>query len=395
MEILILITLIAFVFIGGYYFGKIFEKLSLPAVLGMTVLGVLGSLTLKSQIPISFWFIAPFVQSLALVVILLRAGLGISKETLQKIGKTAIVLGIVPCLFEGVSYLFLFKYLLGFSWVESGAIGFILAAVSPAVIVPSMLELKDKGYGKVKEIPTLVLAAASIDDVFAITLFSVFSGVYLGSELSLVLTLSSIPVKLILGGLTGLLSGYTLVQIYKRIENKLLIKVIGLVMVGYALLEFGKYSSLATLLGLMFLGYYLLEKLPSNALVFSKQLGKFWRIAQIALFVIIGLQVDISKLSDTGFIAIGIIFLGLVSRSIGVVLSVYNTGLNTKEKSFVVMSYTPKATVQAVMGGIPLALGMANGAEMLAISVLSIVITAPMGLILIRYFGPKFLEKDA
>lgn len=381
---------------GGWLSGKIFTRLKLPSVLGMTLLGVLISLFIKDEIPNVVWEIAPFLKSLALIVILLRAGLGIKRSVLKKVGKTALLMSFIPCLFEGAS-LTVFLYLLTpFDIITSALTASLLSAVSPAVVVPSMLNLKEAGYGGKKDVPTLVLAGASLDDIFAITLFTLFIGLATGDGSSLGLTLLSIPISIIGGIICGLIIGFGLSGYFKKYHNKLkgTEKALIIMTISLFLIQVGEWLHVAALLGVMTAGFIVLERAEQAAHETARHLNGVWVFAEIILFVIIGSSVDISAAMDVGFTGILIILLGLLFRSMGVLTATIGSGLNMREKLFCIISYLPKATVQAALGAVALEKGLPFGKEILAFAVMAIIITAPLGLIGINIFGPKLLKKE-
>lgn len=381
---------------GGWLIGKLFAKMKLPAVLGMTLFGVFISIVLKDFISGSLWDIAPFLKSLALIVILLRAGLGIKKSVLKRVGKTALFMAFIPCIFEGVTLTLLFYFLTPFDLLSAALTGSLLAAVSPAVVVPSMLNLKEGGFGAKKEVPTLVLAGASLDDVFAITVFTMFIGISSGSNLHIGRTLLSIPISIIGGIAAGLLVGYLLSLYFKKFHDRLKAteKALIILVLSLFLFEIGDFIQIAALLGVMTAGFIVLERAEKAAHETARQLNSAWVFAEIILFVLIGASVDIDVALDGGLIGIVIILIGLVFRSFGVFIATIGSGLNIKERVFCIISYLPKATVQAALGAVALERGLPFGKEILAYAVLAIILTAPIGLIGINIFGSKLLERD-
>jgi solute carrier family 9B (sodium/hydrogen exchanger), member 1/2 len=386
--------LIVAILIGGWFFGKLFTKIGLPSVLGMTLWGVTISFFYKAVFPDVIWQISPFFKSLALIVILLRAGLGINRITLKKVGLPAILLSFIPCLFEGFTLMFLFHLIVGFDYVVAGVCAFLIAAVSPAVVVPSMLDLKERGFGKKNDVPTMILAGASLDDVFAITIFTIFMGMAGGSQISISRSLLQIPLSIIGGIGGGLILGFLLVYYFNRNQERMRATEKTLLLLGTAILlvQVGDWIHVAALLGVMTTGFLLLEKSEKAAHELAYNLNKAWVFAEILLFVLIGMSVDISVAVSGGMKGLLIISLGLIARSAGVLIAVSFAPITWKERLFCVFSYLPKATVQAAMGSVPLAAGIAGGEQILAFAVLSIVFTAPLGLLLIRKFGPKLLS---
>jgi NhaP-type Na+/H+ or K+/H+ antiporter len=393
---------LAVIIILGLLFNRLFESLKLPGLLGMLILGViLGPYGLD-------WLFKDFLMTedvirlssdfrkIALIVILLRAGFGIKKETLEKVGIPALKLSCIPGVMEGFTVLGLGMYFLNLSFIEAGMLGFIIAAVSPAVVVPSMLNLVEKGKGAAKGIPTMILAGASIDDVIAITVFSSFLGMYGGGKVNLGRQLLNIPVSIILGGLIGAGIGFILVWFFKKYhlrDTKKVLMILSIAILFTALEDIlATYVPLASLLGVMTIGFIILEYYPKLAGRLSVMFNKIWVFAEILLFVLVGAQVNVTVAFETGLIGIVIIAGGLLARSLGVFLSLIGTNLTSKERWFCVIAYTPKATVQAAIGAVPLAAGVLSGDIILAMAVLAIMVTAPLGAIGIRIAGEAFLE---
>ncbi|WP_434293696.1 cation:proton antiporter domain-containing protein [Clostridium botulinum] len=389
---------LAIIILLGLIANKLFEKLKLPGLLGMLILGILIGPHGLDWLSKDILNASSDLRKIALIVILLRAGLGLNKEELKLVGKTALKLSCIPGIIEGLFIAIASVKLLGFSFVQGGLLGFIIAAVSPAVVVPQMLNLIDKGLGKAKGIPTLILAGASIDDVFAITIFSTFLGLYAGKNINIAIQILKIPVSIILGTLIGVLSAIIIIKIFKKypIDNTKKILIILSISIILTLIEAllkGKLE-IASLLGVMALGFVISDKIPSIGDKVSKGLNEIWVFAQILLFVLVGAEVNMVIAFKSGFLGIIIIALGLIGRSIGVLISLKGSNLNKKERLFCVIAYIPKATVQAAMGAVPLANGVAAGDIILAIAVLSILTTAPLGAIAINLSGPKLLESN-
>ncbi len=389
---------LAIIILLGLIANKLFEKLKLPGLLGMLILGIIIGPHGLNWLSKDILNASSDLRKIALIVILLRAGLGLNKDELKLVGKTALKLSCIPGIIEGLFIAIASVKLLGFSFIQGGLLGFIIAAVSPAVVVPQMLNLIDKGLGKAKGIPTLILAGASIDDVFAITIFSTFLGLYAGKNINIAIQILKIPVSIILGTLIGVLSAMIIIKIFKKypIDNTKKILIILSISIILTLIEAllkGKLQ-IASLLGVMSLGFVISDKIPSIGDKVSKGLNEIWVFAQILLFVLVGAEVNMVIAFKSGFLGIIIIALGLIGRSIGVLISLKGSNLNTKEKLFCVIAYIPKATVQAAMGAVPLANGVAAGDIILAIAVLSILTTAPLGAIAINLSGPRLLESN-
>jgi NhaP-type Na+/H+ or K+/H+ antiporter len=399
---------LALILISALFLSYLFNKVNLPGLLGMVLAGILlGPSALGLVSPEVLVLLKEF-KTVALIVILIRAGLGIHKKTLHKVGKPAILMSFIPGVLEGLAVLLAAHLLLGFTWIEGGMLGFIIAAVSPAVVVPQMLELKELGFGKKKEVPTLVLAGASVDDVIAITLFGVFVGLASGQNIPIGELLWKVPSGIILGALIGALIGYLLVWFFKRYHLRDTKKVLIFIVVAVSFHAFTELHPvknsipLAGLLGVMSIGFIILETYGKLAKRLALKFNKVWVLAEILLFVYIGTEVQIAQLNSQ-ILGIGILILtvGLTARSIGVWMSLSTSDLNRKEKLFCMVAYLPKATVQAAIGAVPLTLildgnlgttSMATGQTILSLAVLSIVVTAPIGAIGIKLGGKRLLS---
>ncbi|TCK98448.1 sodium/proton antiporter (CPA1 family) [Natranaerovirga hydrolytica] len=389
-----LVTSLGLVTVLGLIANYLFVKMKLPGLLGMLLLGIAIGPYGMDWLSEEMLMVSADFRKIALIIILLRAGLGIKKEDLNKVGQQAIKLSFIPCLAEGFSIALLSMYLLDFTFVEGGILGFIIAAVSPAVIVPQMLKYIDLGVGKKKGIPTLVLASASVDDIFAITLFSSFMGIYGGSQFNITTVILGIPLSIVLGIVLGIIVGSFFVFMFNKYHIRDTKKI--LLMLGFAILLTSLETVLedtiqvAGLLGVMTIGFILLERKPKVAERLSIKFNKIWIFAEILLFVLVGAQVNIYVAFDAGFIGLGLLFLGLIARSIGVMVSTIGSKYDIKEKAFLVIAFMPKATVQAAIGALPMEAGLPSGELILAIAVLSIIITAPLGAIGISR-GKKWL----
>lgn len=391
-------TSIAIIILLAIVSNFIFEKIKLPGLLGMLILGITIGPYGFNLIHGDLLNISSDLRKIALIVILLRAGMGIKISDLKKIGKPAIKMSCIPGILEGFFIAFISTKLLGFTFIQGGILGFIIAAVSPAVVVPQMINLIDNKIGTNKSIPTLILAGASIDDVFAITILTSFLALYSGKNINIASQLLQIPLSIILGIVLGLILGFVIIYLFKKCSINDVKKILIMLAISILLttLEtiFKDKLLIASLLGVMTIGFVLTEKLPNVATPLSQGLNKLWIFAEILLFVLVGAQVNISIAFTSGAIGIIIIFIGLVGRSIGVIISLIGTNLNVKERIFCVISYIPKATVQAAMGALPLSLGVVSGDLILAISVLSILVTAPLGAIGIKVSSKSLLHVE-
>lgn len=390
-------TSLAIITLSGLLMNTLFTKLKLPGLLGMLLLGIaIGPHGLNWIGPDLMAASADF-RKIALIIILLRAGLGIGRESLNSVGITAVKMSILPGVFEGLTVAVAATWLFGFTFIQGGILGFILAAVSPAVIVPMMIQLSEKGIGTDKNIPTLILAAASVDDVVAITIFSAFLGLYSGAHVNIGVQIAMIPVSILLGIGVGILSGFSLVWMFKRYHMRDTKKVLIILGIGIMLTALENALKnrieIAALLGVMTIGFILLEKRPVVAHRLSHKFNKIWVFAEILLFVLVGAQVNPALAVEAGLSGGLILTAGLLARSFGVLISTAMTPLNLKERLFCVMAYWPKATVQAAIGAIPMTLGVKDGDLIMAIAVLSIVITAPLGAIAIRLSSGRLLTR--
>lgn len=390
-----MLTSLAIMLILGLGINALFTKMKLPGLLGLLILGVVIGPYVLNWLDSDTLRVSADLRKIALIIILLRAGLGISRDDLKRVGTTAIKLSCIPGIFEGFTIAFISVKLLGFSFIEGGILGFIIAAVSPAVVVPQMLNFLENGIGTNKGIPTLILAGASIDDVFAITLFTTFLGLYSGSHVSIGIQILSIPISILLGIVSGLIIGFIMVKLFKTYhirDTKKVLLILGAA-IFLTVVENVLKSKLeiAGLLGVMTIGFIILEKKPEVAKKLAVEFNKIWIFAEILLFVLVGAQVNINVALNAGLTGLLIIFIGLLGRSVGVVVSTIGTNLNWKERIFCIISYIPKATVQAAIGSIPLGLGISSGEVILAIAVLSILVTAPLGAIAIKVSARRLL----
>lgn len=373
------------------------EKIKLPGLLGMIAAGILlGPYGLPGCNLISPLIdaMSSELRTAALIIILIRASLALSRRTLNKVAIPALKMSFIPCLLEGGAVSAAAHYLLDLGWAPAGMLGFIISAVSAAVVVPQMLDIKARGYGKSREVPTLVLAGASIDNVLAITLFSAFLAAGTGQAVNPAVQCVKVPLGIIAGILLGMLAGYLLVKFYARFRmrdtKKMLIFLVAAILL-HGLNRFKDFLPVATLLGVMAMGFVLLELDSRRAHKLAEKFNKLWIFAEILLFVLIGAQVNIRVAFAAGLAGTAIIALGLAARSSGVWLALLGSKLTGKERLFCVFSYIPKATVQAAIGALPLANGVAGGELILAIAVLSIIITAPLGAGLIRTTHARLL----
>ena len=387
---------LALIIIFGLGADYLFKHIRLPGLIGMLIIGILVG-------PYVFNFMSPEMmkvsgdfRKLALIVILLRAGFELRRDALNRVGRAAVLMSAIPAVFEIVGVILVAPALLHITYLEATILGCILGAVSPAVVVPLMIDFMDRGRGAKKGMPTLILGASSLDDVFVIVLFTVFLGMYGGEQTHILWKLSEIPISIVLGIVVGLVAGYFLYRLFTKYDWRPPKRT--LIVMGVAILltwlesALEGYVPVASLLGVMAIGFVILEKSEPIAHLISQKLKKLWIFAELLLFVLVGAQVNIHVAWKAGIAGAVVILVGLVFRSVGTYLSLLGTPYNWKEKLFCVVAYIPKATVQAAIGAVPLAAGVAAGELILAVAVLSILITAPVGAIGIMIFGERILD---
>ena len=387
---------IALILLVGMSMGWLCQKMKLPGLLGMLATGiVLGPYVLDLLDP-SILGISAELRKIALIIILTRAGLGLDLSGLKKIGRPAVLMCFVPASFELFGMLLLAPKLMGLSILEAAVMGAVLAAVSPAVVVPRMVKLMDEGYGVKEGIPQLILAGASVDDVYVIVLFSTFTGMMQGTGASAIRFIN-IPVSILLGIAIGLGIGVLLAYFFQKIHMRDTSKVLIILSISFLLVVLEDYLAtpitFSALIAVMFIGIGLQKKREVVANRLSAKYGKLWVAAEVFLFVLVGATVNIGYVGKVGIKALIVIAGALVFRMLGVLVCLLGTEIKGKERLFTMLAYTPKATVQAAIGGIPLALGFACGETVLAVSVLAIVLTAPIGAFAIDLTYKKFLKK--
>lgn len=387
---------IALILLVGMSMGWLCQKMKLPGLLGMLATGiVLGPYVLDLLDP-NILGISAELRKIALIIILTRAGLGLDLSGLKKIGRPAVLMCFVPASFELFGMLLLAPKLMGLSILEAAVMGAVLAAVSPAVVVPRMVKLMDEGYGVKEGIPQLILAGASVDDVYVIVLFSTFTGMMQGTGASAIRFIN-IPVSILLGIAIGLGIGVLLAYFFQKIHMRDTSKVLIILSISFLLVVLEDYLAtpitFSALIAVMFIGIGLQRKREVVAKRLSAKYGKLWVAAEVFLFVLVGATVNIGYIGKVGIKALIVIAGALVFRMFGVLVCLLGTEIKGKERMFTMLAYTPKATVQAAIGGIPLALGFACGESVLAVSVLAIVLTAPLGAFAIDLTYKKFLKK--
>ena len=398
-----MLTSLSFIFLVGLAMGAICQKLKLPRIIGMLATGiVLGPYVLDLLDP-SILSISADLRKMALIIILLKAGLSLNLDDLKKVGRPAIMMSFVPASFEIIGYLLFAPAILGITRVEAAVMGSVLAAVSPAVVVPRMVQLMETKYGTEKAIPQMIMAGASCDDIFVIVLFTTFLGMAQGGSAD-IKAFANIPVSIILGIILGAIVGYLLYLFFETayakkhyVRNSM--KVI--IVLGFSFLLIaiegwleGKIA-VSGLLAVVSMACVL--KMKCTAFVsrrLSEKFGKLWLAAEVILFVLVGAAVDIRYTLEAGLAAIAMIFVALIFRSFGVLLCTVKTDLSAKERAFCVIAYLPKATVQAAIGPVPFAAGLPCGKIVLSVAVMAIIITAPLGAFGMDLTYKKFLTRE-
>lgn len=377
-----MLTSLALIFLLGMASGGIFKRIKLPSLLGMLLTGIILGPYVLNLIDNSILDISSDLRKIALIIILTRAGLSLDINDLKKVGRPAVLMCFIPATFEIIGMIVLAPKLLGVSILEAAVMGAVVGAVSPAIIVPKMLKLMEEGYGTEKSIPQMLLAGTSIDDIFVIVMFTVFTGLAQGNSISAISFLQ-IPVSIILGVIAGAVIGLCLAVFFKNVHMRDSAK--GVLLLSISFLMISLETALegivpfSGLLAVMSIGIFLQIKYRVVARRLSIKYSKLWVGAEILLFVLVGATVDISYAFKAGIGAVILIFGVLLFRMVGVFFCLIKTNLTIKERLFCMIGYIPKATVQAAIGGVPLAMGMASGQLILTLAVLAILITAPLG----------------
>ena len=387
---------IALILLVGMALGWVCQKCKLPRLLGMLITGILLGPYVLNVLDASLLSISAEIRKIALIIILTRAGLSLDISGLKKLGRPAIMMCFVPATFEILGMILLAPKLLGVSTLEAAVMGAVLAAVSPAVVVPRMVKLMEEGYGTKAGIPQLILAGASVDDVYVIVLFTTFINMIQGNGVS-VIRFINIPFSIVFGIVIGLFSGWILAKFFEKIHMRDTVKV--LIMLSWSFILVAIEDSLTTpitysaLIAIMCIGISLEKYRHKVSIRLSAKYNKLWVGAELFLFVLIGATVNIHYLSNVGTKALIVIVGVLILRMLGVFVCLLGTTLNRKERIFSMIAYTPKATVQAAIGGIPLSLGLECGDLVLTVAVLAIVLTAPLGAFGIDLSYKKLLKK--
>lgn len=392
---LFMLISIAYIVFAGMLLGWICKKIKFPALFGMIAAGIILGPHVLGLIDSSILNISSEIRRIALIIILIRAGLKLSVEDLKKVGRPAILMCFVPACFEIIGMVLIAPKLLGISLLDAAILGAVIGAVSPAVIVPKMIKLIDDGYGTDKGIPQMILAGASVDDVFVIVMFTTFTGMATGESVSW-LSFVKIPVSIVIGIAVGLGAGLLFYLFFTKIHVRDTVKIALVLCVSFVLVtvedKLGEIIPFASLIGIMAMGLELRRKKTELAAKLSVRFDKLWVIAEIFLFVLVGASVNIESAANLGVKGIVLILAVLLFRMLGVFICQLGTKLNIKEKIFCMLAYTPKATVQAAIGGLPLAMGLSCGDIVLTVSVIAILLTAPLGAFAIDLTYSKFLR---
>ena len=397
-----MLTSLSLIFLVGLSLAAICERIHLPRIVGMIFTGILLGPYVLDLLDPQLLGISSELRQMALVIILVKAGLSLDLSDLKKVGRPAVLLSFVPASFEILGYVLLAPLLLGVSRIEAAVMGAVLSAVSPAVVVPRMLRLMEEKRGTAKRVPQMIMAGASCDDIFVIVLFTTFVDMAQGGKAKL-LDFVNIPVSILLGIVVGAAFGFALALLFETsytrgypIRNS--VKVILLLSVAFLLIAVEawvkQWVAVSGLLAVVGMACVLKEKSPDRVIKrLSEKFGKLWLAAEVLLFVLVGAAVDIRYMQNAGIAAVGMIFIALSFRAVGVMLCLIETPLNKKERLFCIIAYLPKATVQAAIGSVPLAMGLPCGSIVLSLAVLGILITAPLGALGIDLSYKKLLSE--
>lgn len=398
-----MLTSLSFIFLVGLAMAAICQRIRLPRIIGMLLTGIVLGPYVLDLLDSSILSISSELRQMALIIILIKAGLSLNLADLKKVGRPAVMMACVPASFELLGYVLFAPMILGVNRIEAAVMGAVLAAVSPAVVVPRMVKLIETGYGTKKSIPQMILAGASCDDIFVIVLFSTFSGMAQGGSAKL-MDFANIPVSIVSGILLGAAAGWLLSLFFETayakehyVRNSM--KVIIVLGVSFLLMSVENwvkpYISVSGLLAVVGMACVLkLRSIKAVSARLSEKFGKLWLAAEVLLFVLVGAAVDIRYTMGAGLAAVLMIVTALLFRTVGVLLCLVGTALNWKERLFCVIAYLPKATVQAAIGSVPMAMGLPCGQIVLSVAVMAILITAPLGALGMDSTFEKLLEKE-
>ena len=399
----ILIISISLIIIGvlAHYSGKLVELIKLPSLIGMMIIGMLIGPAFLNLVPQGTLDITPTIKDIALVAVLFIGGLGISLAQMKQIGRPAVLLSVVPATLEGFTIALMSMWLLDFTFIQGAILGFIIAAVSPAVLIPSMIDLINRRVGQDKAIPQMLLVGASADDTIAITLFTTFLGIYMqdisGENISVPMQLMLIPISIILSLGVGFLVFKLSKPLIESVSNSYgkVILAFGICLIMRSIENYLHLDIFNSLLTVMIYGFFIRNYINSSSQLILDKMNAIWKIGKLYLFAFVGMAINPSLVGEFFLIGVGILSISLFIRSLGVLLSLVGTNLSWKERTFCVIAYLPKATVQSAKAAIPLQMGVAGGEIMQAIAILSVLITAPIGAIGIKLTSDRLLHTKA
>ncbi len=401
-DMTLIIVLVSLVIIGilAHYSGKLVEYIKLPSLIGMMLIGMLIGPSFLNLVPDATLTIAPTLKDIALVTVLFIGGLGISLSQMKQIGRPAILLSAIPATLEGFTIALMAMLFLKFSFVQGSILGFIIAAVSPAVLIPSMIDLINRKVGQDKAIPQMLLVGASADDTIAITLFTTFLGIYMqttsGEAISVPMQLLMIPLTIIISVAAGFIVYKLSKPIIEKISSSIgkVIITFGLCLLMRVIEKYFHLEIFNSLLTVMIYGFFIRNYVVDSSQMILNQMNGIWKTGKLYLFAFVGMAINPTLVGEFFLIGCGILAISLSVRSIGVLISLIGTNLSFKERIFCVIAYLPKATVQSAKAAIPMQMGVAGGEIMQAIAILSVLITAPIGAIGIKLTSDRLLQTE-
>ena len=401
-DMTLIIVLISLLIIGilAHYSGKLIEYIKLPSLIGMMLIGMLIGPSFLNLVPDATLTIAPTLKDIALVTVLFIGGLGISVAQMKQIGRPAILLSAIPATLEGFTIALMAMLFLKFSFIQGAILGFIIAAVSPAVLIPSMIDLINRKVGQDKAIPQMLLVGASADDTIAITLFTTFLGIYMqttsGEAISIPMQLLMIPLTIIISVAAGFIVYKLSKPIIEKISSSIgkVIVAFGLCLLMRAIEKYFHLEIFNSLLTVMIYGFFIRNYVVDSSQMILNQMNRIWKTGKLYLFAFVGMAINPTLVGEFFLIGCGILAISLSVRSIGVLISLIGTNLSFKERIFCVIAYLPKATVQSAKAAIPMQMGVAGGEIMQAIAILSVLITAPIGAIGIKLTSDRLLQTE-
>ena len=401
-DMTLIILLISLLIIGilAHYSGKLIEYIKLPSLIGMMLIGMLIGPSFLNLVPDATLTIAPTLKDIALVTVLFIGGLGISVAQMKQIGRPAILLSAIPATLEGFTIALMAMLFLKFSFIQGAILGFIIAAVSPAVLIPSMIDLINRKVGQDKAIPQMLLVGASADDTIAITLFTTFLGIYMqttsGEAISIPMQLLMIPLTIIISVAVGFIVYKLSKPIIEKISSSIgkVIVAFGLCLLMRAIEKYFHLEIFNSLLTVMIYGFFIRNYVVDSSQMILNQMNRIWKTGKLYLFAFVGMAINPTLVGEFFLIGCGILAISLSVRSIGVLISLIGTNLSFKERIFCVIAYLPKATVQSAKAAIPMQMGVAGGEIMQAIAILSVLITAPIGAIGIKLTSDRLLQTE-